>query len=77
MSPLFTLPKGYSIKTFDAETVQEIFEKSLSNSEVAQGLAYAFGKVKGKMISEADGEAVRQTITKGSKIAIATLGRAI
>jgi hypothetical protein len=76
-SPLFTLPKSYSIAKLDPETIDEAFEKSLSNSEVAQGLTYVLEKVKSKMMREQDEEVVVETIRKGMKRARAVLGRAI
>ncbi|KAK1925706.1 osmoregulation-related protein [Papiliotrema laurentii] len=43
VSPLFALPKGHNPDKLDVEGVEDIFEKSLSNGELAQGLAILLG----------------------------------
>jgi hypothetical protein len=58
------------------DTINEAFEKSLSNSEVAQGLNYVLDKVKGKLAAVDDAR-VQEVLRKGSKRARAVLGRAI
>lgn len=49
-SPLFVLPKSYSDDSFDPETVEEVFDKCLSNLELAQGLLVVIKTKMGKKI---------------------------
>jgi hypothetical protein len=83
-SPLFTLPKAYALPHgFDAEAVDEAFEKALANGEVAQGLGYVLGRTRKGAVEAAGaaagerGEVVREVVERGYKRAKVILGRAV
>jgi nucleolar MIF4G domain-containing protein 1 len=47
-SPLFALPKSFKRSAFDPEPVEELFERTLSNFELAQGWAWLMQTEMGK-----------------------------
>jgi nucleolar MIF4G domain-containing protein 1 len=82
-SPLFALPKAFSLKRMDDETVTEVFEKALANGELAQGWAVVIrtelnAKKIGKVLdSLAVGEVEAEVVKTGLEIARGVLARAI
>jgi hypothetical protein len=72
VSPLFALGK----QPFDKEVIQEVFEKTLANPELAQGLAYVITRYGAKM---GEGLDERQTmvVRKGLDIGKKVLARAV
>jgi hypothetical protein len=78
-SPLFALPSSGSAPAFDAEPIQEVFEKCLSNLELAQGLGYVMGRYLGKAKIEEMGLGKREArvVKEGVEVARAVVGRAI
>ena len=43
-SPLLALPKAYKAEDFDSDSVEELFQKAMSNVEVSQGLSLVLGR---------------------------------
>lgn len=80
---MFALPKKYSLKRIDDETLTEVFEKALANGELAQGWAVVIrtelgSKKIGKVLdSLALGEVEAEVVKTGLDIARGVLGRAI
>lgn len=67
VSPLFALGK----QPFDKEAIQEVFEKTLANSELAQGLAYVitrYGAKMGEGLDERQAMVVRKGLDIGKKV---------
>jgi hypothetical protein len=66
-SPLFVLSK----QTYDKEVIQEVFEKSLANPELAQGLAYVITRYGTKMtdgLDERQAMVVKKGLDAGKKV---------
>jgi len=71
-SPLFVLSK----QQYDKEVIQDVFEKSLANPELAQGLAYVITRYGGKMgegLDERQAVVVKKGLEAGKKV----LGRSL
>lgn len=79
-SPLFVLPKDFN---FDDEAVEEVFEKTLSNPELAQGWMVVMrremeGRKGEKVLEDAGlGGREREVVRRGLLIAGAVVGRAM
>lgn len=71
-SPLFALAK----QPFDKEVVQETFEKTLANPELAQGLAYLISRYGSKLGDGLD-EKRASMVKKGIDIGRKVLARAV
>ncbi|WWC86492.1 uncharacterized protein L201_001369 [Kwoniella dendrophila CBS 6074] len=79
-SPIFKLSKSFkSENDIDDETIEEKFEKTLSNTELAGGWLYVLerGQKKIKDLSEELGESEQAIIRKGIEIGRRVLGNAI
>jgi hypothetical protein len=66
-SPLFVLSK----QQYDKEVIQDVFEKSLANPELAQGLAYVITRYGGKMgegLDERQAVVVKKGLEAGKKV---------
>jgi hypothetical protein len=66
-SPLFALGK----QPFDKEAIQDVFEKTLANPELAQGLAYVitrYGQKMGEGLDERQATVVRKGLDIGKKV---------
>jgi nucleolar MIF4G domain-containing protein 1 len=66
-SPLFVLSK----QQYDNEVIQDVFEKSLANPELAQGLAYVitrYGAKMGEGLDERQGAVVKKGLEAGKKV---------
>lgn len=66
-SPLFVLSK----QTYDKEVIQDVFEKSLANPELAQGLAYVitrYGSKMGEELDERQAVVVKKGLEAGKKV---------
>jgi len=66
-SPLFVLSK----QRYDKEVIQDVFEKSLANPELAQGLAYVITRYGGKMgegLDERQAVVVKKGLEAGKKV---------
>lgn len=76
-SPLFVLPSA--TPEFDPEPIQEVFERSLSNLELAQGLGYVFGRYmsKEKVAELGIGKREMEMVRKGVEVAKGVVGKAI
>ncbi len=61
-SPLFVLPKHLSSETMDDESVEEIFDKTLGKSELAQGWLVLL-----RGVSEAKVEKAMEGMGKGRR----------
>nr|XP_018267412.1 MIF4G/MA4 domain-containing protein [Kwoniella dejecticola CBS 10117]OBR89570.1 MIF4G/MA4 domain-containing protein [Kwoniella dejecticola CBS 10117] len=80
VSPIFTLPKSFNSKhDFDEEGVQEKFEKTLSNTELAGGWLYVLERGQKKIGEAVDalGEREKQIVKRGIEIGRGVLGNAI
>jgi FPC/CPF motif-containing protein YcgG len=67
VSPLFVLGK----QSFDKEAIEEVFEKTLSNPELAQGLAYVitrYGAKMGEGLDERQAVVVKKGLDAGKKV---------
>jgi len=66
-SPLFVLSK----QQYDKEVIQDVFEKSLANPELAQGLAYVitrYGPKMGEGLDERQAVVVKKGLEAGKKV---------
>jgi len=66
-SPLFVLSK----QQYDKEVIQDVFEKSLANPELAQGLAYVitrYGAKMGEGLDERQAVVVKKGLEAGKKV---------
>lgn len=66
-SPLFVLSK----QPYDKEVIQDVFEKSLANPELAQGLAYVITRYGAKMtegLDERQAVVVKKGLDVGKKV---------
>ena len=66
-SPLFVLSK----QAYDKEVIQDVFEKSLANPELAQGLAYVTTRYGAKMsegLDERQAVVVKKGLDAGKKV---------
>ncbi|WVR06094.1 hypothetical protein IAU60_003122 [Kwoniella sp. DSM 27419] len=79
-SPIFTLPKRFSPEAdFDTEGVEEKFEKTLSNTELAGGWLYVIERgMKGSVEDKFNlGERAAQVVQMGVKVAKKVLANAV
>ncbi|WWC66159.1 uncharacterized protein I206_100060 [Kwoniella pini CBS 10737] len=80
VSPIFNLPKSFNLKNdFDEEGVQEKFEKTLSNTELAGGWLYVLERGQKKISQVVDelGEREKQVVRQGVEVGRGVLGNAI
>jgi nucleolar MIF4G domain-containing protein 1 len=79
-SPLFALPKSFKKSAFDPEPVEALFERTLSNYELAQGWAWLMqremGK-KGNVGAEAVGPVEGEVVKLGLGVARGAVAKAI
>lgn len=76
-SPLLTLPKAFNPKkNTDIEVIEEVFDRTLSNPELAGGLAWVMQSIQ-KTPGTGTGEREAEVIKLGSAAAIGVLARAI
>ncbi|KAK6905960.1 hypothetical protein I203_106795 [Kwoniella mangroviensis CBS 8507] len=75
VSPIFTLPKSFDSKSeFDEETVEEKFEKTLSNTELAGGWLYVLERGQKKFaeaiqdLPEREKEVVKRGLDIGRRV---------
>jgi nucleolar MIF4G domain-containing protein 1 len=78
-SPLFALPKSYKRSSFNAEPIEELFDKTLSNIDLAQGWLWVIeremGK-KGQHVLEELGSLEGEVVKRGLEIATRIVSRA-
>ncbi|WVW82576.1 hypothetical protein I302_104587 [Kwoniella bestiolae CBS 10118] len=75
-SPIFTLPKSFD---FDDETIEEKFEKTLSNTELAGGWLYVLERGSKRLgeIVEGMGEREGQVVKRGVEVGRRVLGNVL